>query len=118
MQKMKFKVIDLLDILGKNKESHRSQFEEAIDGYKEAVEKWLCERLEIIKSGRQVTDLYFTGPLPEDHTKDYDRVIRMLNMTTEDQIELTETDFSQYVMDEWGWKQKFLETTANYSKKF
>ncbi len=52
--------------------------------------------------------------VPVDHTKDYDRVIRMLTMSTADEITISESQFTQYVMDEWNWKAAFVGTTAMY----
>ncbi len=36
---------------------------------------------------------------PVDYTPDYDSIISMLEMSTETEIELTQGEFDQYVMD-------------------
>lgn len=105
----------LVEILKKNREAHRGIFEEALEGYREHAVKWLNERLDDIKYGR-IPKLYFHGAVPEDHTKDYDRVIRMFEMTAETQIRLEEREYSQYVEDNWSWDERFLNSTAGYSK--
>jgi hypothetical protein len=52
---------------------------------------------------------------PVDQTREYNKVIRMLEMSTEDVIELQEHEFSQYVLDDWGWKGQFLASNSAYS---
>lgn len=37
-----------------------------------------------------------------------------MEMETRSQIELTEEEFAQYVMDDWRWKGQFAATTASY----
>jgi hypothetical protein len=39
----------------------------------------------------------------------------MLEMSKEDTIELTQQEFSQYVQDDWHWKDQFLFSNMNYS---
>jgi hypothetical protein len=41
---------------------------------------------------------------PVDHVKEYDHVIAMLEMSVEDLIELTTSEFAQFVLDEWTWR--------------
>lgn len=55
--------------------------------------------------------------VPTEHTKDYDRVIRMLTMSTADEITISEAQFTMYVMDEWNWKSTFVGSTAFYNKR-
>jgi hypothetical protein len=96
-----------------NRDSHRSVYEQALDGYHKAVVEWLEVQLDRAKAGKAF-DLYFNQPMPEDHTADYDNVLDMLDMSTEDEIELSNQEFRQYVRDEWGWKHAFTETASNY----
>lgn len=113
MHKVTVKVFDLLDAMQDNLEKHRAEFEEGLEKYKEAVIVELERWLEAARDGKKV---YAVTELrqPEDHTEDYKRVIRMAEMHTEDTIELTEQEFSQYVMDDWGWKKQFVTTMSSY----
>lgn len=54
---------------------------------------------------------------PEDHTKDYDRAIQMVEWSIEDTIELDTRQFQQLVMDEWEWKERFDTQIAAYKMK-
>jgi hypothetical protein len=53
---------------------------------------------------------------PMDQTRDYDRAITMLDMTTADDIELTPEQFQCYVMDDWSWKHQFSASNSNYTR--
>lgn len=51
---------------------------------------------------------------PVSHLRDYDRLIKMIELTDEEHIELTEQEFDQYVNDEWSWKQNFMLSNSKY----
>ncbi len=104
---------DLLVALKKNRSEHRALFLEAQDGFRVAfiheLDKMLAEA-RANKSYRKIVEL----EEPHDHTRDYDRIIRMLEMSVKDEIQITETEFSQYVLDDWSWKHQFIETSNTY----
>lgn len=41
----------------------------------------------------------------------------MLEMDLADTVDLSETDYAQYVLDDWEWKRQFLGTSRVYSLK-
>lgn len=115
--KVTVKKAELLTAIRANREVHRNEFIKALDGYREIV----IERLELtLKNvrggGRFDSDEFVLLVAPMDHTKDYNRVIKMLEMSTADEITVTERQFQQYVLDDWTWKMDFLATNARYSK--
>lgn len=105
----------LLTYLEENRTQHRALFEEAQVGFREQVIQLLDKRLEDAKQGKGI-DLRIHLPEPQDHTKDYDRVILMVKMSVNDEIELTHQEFQQYVMDDWSWKREFVATASNYTQ--
>ena len=114
MRDVTISVDKLLDALRENRQKHRAIFEEALDGYRKAVIETLEEQLSRAKKGKKV-NAYITFQQPEDHTRDYDRVIQMLEWTDDHEITLSERDFAQYVQDDWGWQEQFLTSNALYS---
>jgi hypothetical protein len=40
----------------------------------------------------------------------------MCQWATETEVELSQAEFAQYVMDDWGWRQDFVATAANYTQ--
>lgn len=107
---------ELLEALIKNKEEHRKMFLKAQDGYRVTVIEELDKMLKDAREGKEYrTSVHI--PAPSDHTKDYERVVKMLTMSVKDEIRITEEEFSKYVMDDWGWKQEFTRMSANYVGK-
>ncbi len=110
--------VDLLEVLRKNREAHRATYLKAAEGYRNAVELALESALKYIRDGQAIAPnlaRMTSLTIPTEHTKDYDRVIRMLEMSTADEITVTETQFSQFVLDDWSWKQAFIGSTSRYS---
>lgn len=105
---------ELVSALEENRKNHRAIFEEAVEGYRKKAIEMLEHHIEEIKEGR-VVRVAVHLPQPEDHTDDYDRVLRMLEMSIDDEIEVMEHDFACYVMDNWDWKRQFLTTNSAYS---
>jgi hypothetical protein len=111
---MKFKVGELQDIISKNRDEHNKIFLEAMAGYTSKVKGDLQAYLERIERGEVIrVQIYY--PEPENHTRDYDRILKMLDLTTEKSIELSEKQFESYVLDDWAWKRAFLTSNSAYS---
>jgi hypothetical protein len=104
---------ELLEILRKNRDAHRDIFLKAQIGYRklaiEELDKMLADAREGKRIIRQITLVE-----PQDHTRDYTRVIQMLEMSQADSIKVTESQFRCYVQDEWNWKDQFIGSTAGY----
>lgn len=104
---------ELLTVLRENREKHRGLFEKAWDGYCTLTRAELEEKLARIKKGKSI-DCFFRNQPPDDHTDDYDDVIDMLTMATDEKIELTQPQFKQYVKDDWGWSQTWTSSNTAY----
>lgn len=105
---------ELLAALRTNRDAHRSLFLDAQTGYREDIIKELDVMLADARNGKKIRRAVSLVE-PQDHTSDYDRVIKMLEMCTKDEIFVSEREFSQFVQDDWGWKAEFVGTTSNYS---
>lgn len=114
MKSIKIEREKLLEIVKANRENHRNIFLEALEGYRREVIRLLEERLEQARKGKRVTHI-ISLVQPMDQTREYDRVIRMLELTIDNPVELTEMEFAQYVQDEWNWRGAFLHSNAAYS---
>jgi hypothetical protein len=106
MERVNVKKTDLLKILLTNRKKHQADYKQACEDYKVALVGILSDKLRDAKAGKPVNhgiSLYTPG----DQTKDYDRAIRMLELTTDKTISLLEQEFSELVQDEWSWKGNF-----------
>lgn len=64
-------------------------FIEAQDGFRERIVEELDRRLSDARNGRAF-NLAIGLPEPQDHTRDYERVIRMYEMSVSGEVEITE----------------------------
>jgi hypothetical protein len=114
METVTVKKDDLIEVVKKNRAEHRAIFEEAVIGYQTQCLELLEEHIKRLKKNSKYR-VAINLPIPEDHTADYDRALTMLGMSVHDEIEMSEHDFAQYVMDDWGWQRAFLASSSNYS---
>lgn len=105
--------VDLLATIQANRETHQKEHLEAFQGFQAAALHAMEENIRLYHSTGEVK-LSISLRAPIEHTKDYDRVIKMLTMSTADEITISEEKFTQYVMDEWAWKAEHIGSTAMY----
>lgn len=107
---------ELLKVIKENRKLHQEMTEEAQKGYRQNVIAWLEKALremtETAVGGETPTQIPFQKP--ENHIEDYNRVIRMLQMSLRTEIDLNEEEFSCYVMDDWTWKSSFVRSSRVY----
>lgn len=126
MREIKVDRKELLEKVRANREKHRTEYLEAVADYRrvafEEVEKAigrLKRTIDELESGQTIrlNTIVFNLQVPEDHTKDYDQVITMLEMSVEDVLLIKSDEFSKYVMDNWDWKFDFENTKMSYSNR-
>lgn len=119
MRTVKLDKKELLDIVKENLKQHIAIFNEAVEDYKILVLKISKENLKLAKTGDlevfKKIELLPTAPI--SYAKDYERAIRMLELSVDDVIELTEDVFNQLVLDEWGWKNQFTASALLYKTR-
>jgi len=111
---IKVKRVELLAKITENREKHRKIFLEALDGYQKKMIKVLLQMLKDVRKGKKIHHV-IALPLPQDMTHSYDTVIGMLEMSAEEEIKLSSTDFSKFVEDKWEWSRNFLNSNSPYS---
>ena len=116
MRSVKVEKNELLGIVRDNKKKHVKEFDEAVKDYKKAAVKVAKEHVELAKTGDldSIAKIRAMPQKPTSYEKDYDRAIRMLELSVESVIELEEDIFNQLVLDEWSWKQGFVAQSALY----
>lgn len=106
--------IKLLDALRENQAKHAIEYKEAYEGYKVAFVKE-AEKILVNAKENNFDKTTINCPAPQDHSKDYNRVIRMMEMCTAEEIIVSESQFSQYVLDEWNWQANFKALSTAYT---
>ena len=136
MRKVEIKKLDLLVKLQENRHKHVAAYNQAVVDFKEAslleierkkkhLNKLFVDLIKKVESEEKPVQLYINGNLsfdispPVSNEEDYSRLIAMFEMEVNDTVELDSTEFSQYVLDDWKWKQALENQTLMYaSKKF
>lgn len=116
MKAVKISKTVLLETLKKNRKAHRDIFLEAQEGYRMEAIKILDEALKDARENRKIIT-YINLTVPVDQTSDYDRAIKMVEMSIDENIEISESDFACYILDDWSWKSNFLASNTMYLKK-
>jgi hypothetical protein len=116
MRSVKVEKLELLNIVRDNKKKHVKEFDEAVKDYKKAALKVAKEHVEFAKTGdlEQIAKIKAMPQKPTSYEKDYERAIRMLELSVESVIELEEDIFNQLVLDEWTWKHAFVASNSLY----
>lgn len=81
MDKVKVTRTELLEIIKQNREKHAKIVKEAKEAYRLAAIDAFEKELEVAKAGKPFRNYLDELTPPSDHTKDYDRVIKMLEMS-------------------------------------
>lgn len=105
-------------------EKKRKELTEAVGNYTQDVQTQISRletkvvEKEVLPNYLSVKALQFVVRLdlnyPEDHTKDYERAIRMMQASIYDNVKLSAEDFSRYVLNDWEWRESFVTSNAGY----
>lgn len=117
MKTVKVRREELLEKLKENRTNHRAVFERAIVVFKKKVVEELEDHLERAKKGERVPrHSQLTQPM--DQTREYDQAIAMLEMSVDDEISITSSEFRCFVLDMWSWKGQFATSNRNYIEEY
>ncbi len=110
---------ELKKVLAENLEKHNAEYLVTASAYAAASVTCMEHAIANLKKGRMVDLSQALSGLnrPVSYRLDYERVIKMVEMSQDTVIELTETEFSQYVMDQWAWKDSYRGLTSSYAGK-
>ena len=118
MDNIKVKKTDLLTKLQENREIHKKDYDESVVGYQAELVQLLTRLLDDAKEGKPVDARSLANlTRPVEHLREYDRTISMLKMDIIDDVELSEHEFTRFVLDEWAWKENFSNVSAQYKGK-
>lgn len=118
MNSVKLTKEELLSNVTANLDKHKIDVSDALKLRRETIERSFKKQLKVMEFdvGFQPKE-HLSFPMPKDHSEDYKKAIRMIEMTTDEVIELTESQFDKLVMDNWGWKSDLIATSSIYGKK-
>lgn len=113
MKTVRIKKAELREIVAANRERHVATFEQAWVRYRELVLEELDAMRDEALAGKKIRRSISLVE-PQNHADDYDQLLRMLDLEVSEEVELGYSEFTNYVMDDWGWKQQWNDSTAVY----
>ncbi len=118
MNSVKLTKEELLSNVIANLDKHKIDVSDALKLRRETIAKSFKKQLEEMEWDVDFQPKeHLSFPMPKDHSEDYKKAIRMIEMTTDEVIELSESQFDKLVMDNWGWKSDLIATSSVYGKK-
>jgi len=104
---------DLIDKVRKNREQHALDFTKAEKGFIMDCEVKLKAAMKEVKRGDVPDTIRFEQPTC--HTDDYDAILDMLEMSVDEELEITYEQFQRYARDKWDWSANFNELATFYN---
>lgn len=98
----------LIEQLKENKVKHIKQFEEAVIAYKEEALKQLNQQIKEVTEGSLGARLNLVTPI--NNAPEYDKVISMFDWEINEDVELEQSEFNEFVLDEFD-----FAVTAKYA---
>ncbi len=114
--------------LQENLETHKKSFKEAYAGYLDARATAIVRIAEVAsatdhlkkKDRKKLTEVWNTYSnldVPQDHSKDYDQALALMDWDTKEDMDLSIQDFEYFINDNWEWTGKFQRTMSSYSNR-
>jgi hypothetical protein len=123
--KVTVKTKALIETLKENKESHVKLFAETHQAWRDALERKIQDVNREAQAGASDEDItkglqkisMIQRDKPECRADDYDSVIAMLELHTDNTIELDQTDVERFVRDKWDWKDQLEFLNSSYTQR-
>lgn len=116
MRSVKINKVELLGIVRENKSKHILAYKEAVEDYINAARTIVNYNVDKINQGtvEAIEKCKSIPSAPKSYEDEYNRAIRMLELSVDDEIELEADVFNQLVLDEWTWKNNFAMMASTY----
>lgn len=115
MQELRFDKMFISSRLKENRKRHEEIYKEAVEGYQKKAIALLGEKLEKVR-GNAIETIAIHLPVPQNHLKEYDRVILMVEQCLDIELLLDEQEYAQFIQDNWDWTRNFYTSNSNYSQ--
>jgi len=114
MKSLRFDKLFILARLRENRKKHEEIYNESVIGYQKKAIELLTERLAKV-TANPLEHTSISLSVPQNHLKEYDRTILMVDQCLDLELELDEQEYSQYIQDNWTWTRGFLFGNSGYS---
>jgi len=115
MKTVRIKKDELIAVIKANRESHWNDYREAYGKFLKQGKELLAKRHDEFVHCMPSLTLNFSITAPLNYLHQYDRILEMLAMETESTVTLDQTEFRQYVQDDWAWKDSYNSSKIGYA---
>jgi len=95
---VKVEKLKLIEAIKANKENHVKEFKEAVEAYRNEANRQLLKLKGRLDEGALDIQLKLTTPINRE--AEYDKIVEMFNWEVDSIIELTQSEFNEYVHDD------------------
>jgi len=113
---IKVKKDQLIEKIKENKKKHVELYEKAVVAYKEEALEQLEKLTAEVNDGSLEIQLNLITPI--NNEQNYDDVIEMFEWEVNEEVQLGQNEFREYVQDETDFAQDALHSNMMYSSKF
>ena len=105
----------LLKTLTKNRDSHLADWVKAEKGWRKVIQRKISALQVDLGANKPVESsrLYLESP-PTHHLAEYDEVIEMLHASRNTEYSLTQTQYRNFMKDDWSWKAQWTTSNIGY----
>lgn len=116
MKTVNVEKVDLIAKMTINLTQHKIDYADALEGYWKTLTKELQNLLASAMNENNI-QYYIKAEKPKSYVNSYEKAIEMVKWETSNIIELTPQEFSRFVLDDWEWKESFLQSQMLYNSK-
>lgn len=109
---IRVKKADLMNKIKENKERHIQEYKKAVDAYKKEALSQL-EKLKVDAEDGKL-NLRLDLVVPVDSSENYDKILEMFEWEVEDIVELSQSEFREYIQDETDFARAAKFANSSY----
>lgn len=102
----------LIEKIEENKQKHIKDYEEAVIAYRKKAQELLDKTIKELSDGSLKIGITLVTPV--NRANEYDKVIEMFNWELNDEVELTQSEFNEYIHDDNSASRASYLTNSTY----
>lgn len=125
-QRLEFEKSYVLSKLKENERVHRETYEDALKNWHQ---KMLTDLRRLAREFKKATpkdsldinlynQLISENTQPRSYLTEYEIAIEWIENSVDEKILLTQSQFRQYIKDNWEWTDEFIVANAKYTTKY
>jgi uncharacterized protein Yka (UPF0111/DUF47 family) len=113
-RKIKVNKAKLIEKIKENKAKHIEEYKQAVIDFKDEADKALTKLRKDLNKGN--LNLYLSMTTPENKEAEYDKLVEQFEWELADEVELSQSEFNQYIHDEFDFAVQARLSNTMYSK--